>query len=279
MKKILFPTDFSPASMHAFVYALHLAKNIKGEIIVLHNYEMPIVDTNFVDVPIYRNEVYEGINLINFENFKDQIPALRKIADTHHLGTITIKSVLLEGDLVSNMLQLIEDETIDYVVMANKTTNRLEALFIGSATASIMSSTKAIVLGIPEETLYEPIKKIAFTTQFTTDDFNALNKVIEIAKPFDAQIDCLYVKTSDSEVNELILEEWKINFKDKNIHFHVIESDAVEETIIDFISIHKINMLAILNIERGFFEGLFHKSLTKELSFHLKIPLLALHSK
>ena len=124
------------------------------------------------------------------------------------------------------------------------------------------------------------INSIDVKTQAEYDKkFNALKKVIEIAKPFDAQIDCLYVKTPDSEVNELILEEWKINFKDKNIHFHVIESDAVEETIIDFIDIHKINMLAILNIERGFFEGLFHKSLTKKLSFHLKIPLLALHSK
>jgi nucleotide-binding universal stress UspA family protein len=38
MKKILFPTDFSENSLHAFGYALQLAKKLGAEIITLHVY-------------------------------------------------------------------------------------------------------------------------------------------------------------------------------------------------------------------------------------------------
>src|SRR6187551_3307573 len=109
MQKILFPTDFSKASLNAFVYALSLAKNINAEIIILHVYELPIIDTNYVDTPVYLSQIYESIDLTNFENFKDQIPASRSIAENHELQDIKLSNVLLEGDLVNNVLQLIKD--------------------------------------------------------------------------------------------------------------------------------------------------------------------------
>src|SRR5436190_22459853 len=90
MQKILFPTDFSKASLNAFTYALHLAKNIGAEIVVLHVYELPIIDTNYVDTPVYLTQIYESIDLSNFENFRGQIPLLRSIAETHGLEDIKI---------------------------------------------------------------------------------------------------------------------------------------------------------------------------------------------
>lgn len=278
MKKILFPTDFSETSLNAFVYALQLAKCINAEIITLHVYQLPILDSNYMDVPIYLTQIYENIDLSNFENFKDQIPALRTIAENHKLEHIKTSNVLLDGDLVSNVLRIVEEEAIEYVVMGTHGASGLKEIFLGSSTASIMNGTKAFVLGIPKDSKYEPIKRIAFTTKFTDEDAIALKKLIEIAQGFDAHIDCLHVKTSTSDDNKLFIEQWKKQFSDQNVDYHIIENKQVEETIIDFIEAHKINMLAMLNHNRGFFEGLFHTSLTKKLAFHLNIPLLALHN-
>ena len=36
-------------------------------------------------------------------------------------------------------------------------------------------------------------------------------------------------------------------------------------------------MLAMLNYKRGFFEELFKQSLTQKLSYHVQVPLLAIH--
>jgi len=76
MKKILFPTDFSEASINAFIYALKLADSIKGEIITLHVYDLPQV--GYSNVPGVLNEIYDLIELGNFENYKDQVPFLRR---------------------------------------------------------------------------------------------------------------------------------------------------------------------------------------------------------
>ena len=47
MTKILFPTDFSNVANNAFVHALGLAKLVHGELILLHTYELPIIDSQF----------------------------------------------------------------------------------------------------------------------------------------------------------------------------------------------------------------------------------------
>lgn len=278
MKKILFPTDFSETSLNAFVYALALAKNINAEIITLHVYQLPIMDHNYIELPIYISQVYESVDLSNFENFKDQIPALRAIAEKHKMNNIKLSNVLLEGDLVQNILEIVTKEKIDFVVMGTKGANGIKEIFLGSSTASVMSGSNAIVLGIPEASVYEPIKRIAFTTKFTDQDAIALRKLIDIAKNFNAHIDCLYIKNANSEDNSVFKAQWISGFANEKIAFHTIESNDVEDTIIDFIALHKINVLAILNQERSFFESLFHQSLTRKLAFHIKVPLMALHN-
>jgi hypothetical protein len=45
MKKILLPIDFSETSDNAFVYAIEMAKIFKAELILLHTFDLPIVDS------------------------------------------------------------------------------------------------------------------------------------------------------------------------------------------------------------------------------------------
>lgn len=277
MRKILFPTDFSETSNNAFVYALKLAENINAEVITLHVYGLPIMDMSYMDVPVYQAEVYESLELNNFENFKDQIPILRKIAEHHNLEHIKISNVMLQGDLVTNIVQMVKEEYIDYVVMGTDGATGIKEFFIGSATASVMTGTKAMVLSIPAEAKYEPIKKIGFATQFTIEELDALRRLLPLAKGFDASIDCIYVKTADNSVNEVVIADWKVIFKEEKITFHTIQSKDVEETMVDFIELHRINLFAMFNPKPGFWEGIFYTSLTKKMAWHLKVPLLALH--
>jgi nucleotide-binding universal stress UspA family protein len=51
----------------------------------------------------------------------------------------------------------------------------------------------------------------------------------------------------------------------------------VEDSILDFIKLHRINLLAVAKHKRGFWDSLFHASLTKKLAMHIHIPLLVVH--
>lgn len=275
MKKILFPTDFSETSNNAFVYALQLAKNLNAEVITLHVYELPMVD--YINVPAYLADIYETVEMSTFQNYKGQIPILRDIAAQHKLDDIKISNVLMDGDLVSTILQLIKEEDVDYVVMGTKGATGLKETFLGSSTGSVMTDSKAIVLGIPEQSTYRPIKRITFTTRFRDKDRKALRKVVEFAKGFGAHVDCIYIKSSKSDVKEVVIADWKLHFPESEVTFYIIESNDVEQSILDFTEQNNTDVLAMLHYKKGFFEGLFTKSLTKKLAFHIKIPLLAMN--
>ncbi len=275
MKKILFPTDFSETSNNAFIYALQLAKNLNAEVITLHVYELPMVD--YINVPAYLADIYETVEMSTFQNYKGQIPILREIAAKHQLEDIKISNVLMDGDLVSTILQLIKEENIDYVVMGTKGASGLKEKFLGSSTGSVMTDSKAIVLGIPEESNYKKIERIVFSTRFREKDQNALRKVVKFAEAFGAHIDCLYIKTSKSDVKDVVIANWRLLFAESNTTFHIIENEDVEQSILNFTEQNNTDVLAMLHYKKGFFEGLFTQSLTKKLAFHIKIPLLALN--
>lgn len=277
MKKILFPTDFSENANNAFVYALKWAEKYEAEIITLHVYELPVLDMSFVDIPLYQAEVYQSIEMGSFENFKDQIPILRNIASQHGLSHIPLNNILLSGDLVSNILEIVQKEYIDFVIMGTTGSNGFKGMFLGSNTASVMSGTNTYVIGIPEKAIYQSITKIAFTTQFTIEELDSLRRLIPIAKKFDAEIECVYIKNETNAVKEIIIADWEVIFREENVRFHIIESNDVQEAILEFINEHHINLLTISKHKRGFWEGLFHSSLTEKLSNNVQIPLLVLH--
>lgn len=275
MKRILFPTDFSEASNNAFVYALKLADAIKAELITLHAYELP--QLHMGGLPNTLKEVYDSIELENFENFKDQIPLLREIAEKHKLGHVKISNILKHGDLIWTIKKVTKEENIDYVVMGTKGATGLKETFLGSNTGSVMTELEAYVIGVPQSSEYNGIQNIVFTTRFREKDLKALKKVIKLAKLFDAKVHCLYVKTKKTDVNPVIIEDWKFLLKDEKVVFHIIEDENVQQTILHFVDSYNVDLLAMLNYKRGFFEELFKQSLTQKLSYHVQIPLLAIH--
>jgi nucleotide-binding universal stress UspA family protein len=276
MKKIIFPTDFSDISKNAFLYALHLAKNTHAEIITLHTYQYPTM--NYMDVPIYLPEIYEVTELSQFENYKGHIPVLHEIAAKHRLDHVKVSNVLESGDLIENIVHLTKKEGAEYIVMGTKGATGLAATFLGSTTEKVMNESNAVVIAIPEDCSYQPIKKILFITEFKTEEIEVLKKTLSIAKAFHSHVDCLYVQPKHNPVEEAIIQDWKNLFKNHDVAFHCIESDDKEGLILEFIPLYNINMLAMTTHYRNFFQRIFDVSLSRKLAFHTKIPVLAFHS-
>jgi len=274
MKKILFPTDFSEASINAFIYALKLADSIKGEIITLHVYDLPQV--GYSNVPGVLNEIYDLIELGNFENYKDQVPFLRRIAEQNNMEHIKISNVLDYGNLINKIVKIVNDENIDFVVMGTKGATSLKETFLGTATTKVMNATKAIVFAIPENCEYKQIKKILFLTKYNFEDIEVLKKVIEFATVFEAHIDCLHVKSPHQKDNDAFKEEWQKIAKDQDITLHTISNNDVEGIILEFIDLNKIDMITMHIYHKNFFKKLFQISLSKKLAFHINIPILAI---
>lgn len=277
MQKILFPTDFSETANNAFVYVLEMAKTFDAEVIVLHVYDLPPI--SYEGYPIYVAEVYDSIELDKFENFKDQVPYLRKIAEEHHFDNVKMRHVLEQGDLVSTIKALVKKENVTLIVMGTTGASGMKETFLGSNTGSVIANVPVTLLSIPEKASFNKIKKIAFTTRFRTKDHHALRQAVDFANKVNAKVDCLYVRTSSSDVKESQIQKWRDDFKADPVAFFVIPDNNVEDTIFEFLDNQEIDILAMLTYKRTFFQELFGRSFTKKLSYHSEIPLLVFHEK
>ena len=275
MKKILFPTDFSEVSNNAFIYALKLAESINAEIVTMHVYQLP--EVNYVNVAEYLYEVYDVTELSNFENYKDEVPVLRSIAEANNLGHIKISHALILGNVVSEIKKITENENFDFVVMGTKGATSLKETFLGTITTKVMNDVKTVVLAIPEHCKYEPIEKVLFITEYKPEERASFLKAMNFAKTFQAHIDCLHVEPTHHQVNNDFINDWNEMIKDKDILSHSIKGDDVEGIILYFIDLHKINLIAMHVQHRSFFEKLFKISLSKKLAFHINVPILAIH--
>lgn len=275
MKKILFPTDFSDAATNAFIHALEFAKVVKAELILLHTFEIPVYDSQFF--PENYASIYSSIELAKFEMFKDEIPKLRTIAAERKLDDIVIKHRLMDGDLIYNLKNAVEEDKADFVIMGTNSVSDWTKFFTGSNTESIISGVEVPVLCVPIDAKYKKVKTIGFTTRYREKDKKELKKILKIAKKTDAKVKCLYVKTSNSDVTDQTRKEWEIEFAGENVEFLVLPSDDVKETILDFVLFKDIDILTTIKHKRSFFEGLFDSSFTKKISKEVPIPILVMH--
>lgn len=275
MKKILFPTDFSPVATNAFIHALGLAKSVHGELILLHTYELPIIDNQFA--PQNYQTIFDSLELANFDKFKDEIPKLRKIAEDNKMEDIKMSHMLMDGDLLYNIKEIIKKEKIDFVVMGTSGATGWKETFVGTNTGDAIVNLSVPVLSVPEKSNYSKIETIGFTTRFREKDKDALKKVIEIAKLTNAVVKCLYVETKSTDNTEDTYQQWHEQFKDEPVQFFIIPSEEVNQTIEEFIVHQNIDVLAMLTYKRSFFKWLFTSSFTEKMSYHCTIPILALH--
>ncbi|MFV8271507.1 universal stress protein [Flavobacterium sp. GT2N3] len=275
MKKILFPTDFSDVSKNAFIYALKLADSIDAEIITIHVYHLQQV--GYINVSKYLHEIYDVTELSNFENYKDEVPILRRIAEENNLDKVKISHVLVLGNLIDEIQKIIKHENVDFIVMGTKGATSLKETFLGTVATKVMNNVKAVILAIPERCKYQPIKNLLFITEYKFADIECFTRVMALTKILQAHIDCLRVQSPHHENKNTDMQEWNELIKSHNIALHSISGDDVEGIILNFMDSYKINMIAMHVYHKNFFEKLFQISLSKKLAFHVNVPILAIH--
>ncbi len=274
MKNILFPTDFSDTANAAFTYALKFADIFNAEIIVLHTYSLPIVETPVL--PEAAKEVFDAVTYNQEEKFEDEIKNLQKIAEKRKPEGVKLRKILLSGDLTYNINKVCSDENVDLIVMGTTGASGAKEIFLGSNTATVIANSKVTVLAVPTAAeFHHQIKNIAFTTQYKDEDNEAVEQLLKIANKIGANISCLHIKNDDdpSDIDDKI-NEWKMLYKDERINFFNIAGDHIEQTILDFIENQHIDVVAMLKHKRSFFERLFHRSLTRKMAYHSKVPII-----
>lgn len=277
MRKILFPTDFSDAADNAFVYALHLAKEMDASLLVLNTYMQPVLSATHAGRPELVPEIYENYELHQFENFKEHTAALHKLAQELQLDNVPLTFLFEEGTVVANAQRIIQEENIQLVVMGtNRAAGIMDKIF-GSNTLGVIRGVKVPVLSVPKEAQYQGIKEILFTTLFRDKDEAALLQIMEIAEKFNVKVKCAHV-LQDKSVNIIgVTDRWERHFSQDKLEFVLLDlKESVEATLNEYIENHRVDLLCVVKRNKNLLERLFLSSMSNRLRMHTNTATLVL---
>lgn len=141
-KKILVPTDFSPASKQAIPYGCELAKQHGAELLLCHVLEMPHYPT-----------LFEGTALVVppiDESLRAQLSSqLQKLADdTAEEHAIRCRAVMRDGPPTQELLDCATEESADLIVVATHGYTGLKHMLLGSTAEQIVRHASCPVLTI-----------------------------------------------------------------------------------------------------------------------------------
>lgn len=282
MKKILVPTDFSPNADKALDFAVQIAKQTKGKIILVHICDL-------VDLA-YQDNLWlkKGYNKKVVKEAKEKLSLYKdSIRDAENM---IIQTVLYDGLITDTLLEAVKLHMPDIIIMGTLGSSGASERIFGSKTAGLIGKTNVPVLAVPLLSEWAaPANILLALNNFNEGRPLIISSAIELAELFSSNL--TVVKFSETagtspEKNAAIekagdsyarkLQSFSVNMKPVFVH---LKGHKFEKAIEKYISKNNIDIMVMITHKRTFLKNLFHRSMTKKMSYHLNIPLLAIPAK
>ena len=273
-RRILCPTDFSNNAQNAIKYAIELFKNETCVFYILNTYKVEAYTMEFSitkDLEDSEKKSIGGLNVI-----LDWLSG--NTASKNHEFHMVSEC----GNLIDIMKTKVEKQDIEMVVMGTKGATNSRMDIYGSQTVLAMEEIRNCpVLAVPANTIYKEIKEIVFPTNFKTAyKRREFQYLVDIAKISNSSITVLNIQSKDDRLdsdqltNKKLLKEY---FEDLAYSFHTLDNKEVQSAINSFIEIRGSDMVAFINRKHSFFGMILSRPMVKNLNYHTKVPVLALH--
>ena len=168
MRKILFPTDFSPASDNALEFALKLAEKLNATVDLMNVYHLPVADASSVP-PEYIEKMLEDKKKLveaKLESFVHGCNAL-------HIGELKAVYGIFIYHEIADLARFGE---YDLILMGTKGEHNPMDRLLGTVTTHTMLQAPCPVMAIPREASFRKIQHIAYATDFKITDEHAVGQ-------------------------------------------------------------------------------------------------------
>jgi nucleotide-binding universal stress UspA family protein len=278
MKKILVPTDFSLTANKALDFAVQIARQAKAEIILVH--ACNLIDTTFKD----RQTMYKEHNQAITDKANENLLLLKKsIEDAEKLF---VNTKLYRGAVTDTILQASDKHHADLIIMGTLGEAGLKEKIFGSKTAGIIGKTNVPIIAVPLLCEWNIPEKILLAVNDFEKQPDIISPVFELAELFNATVHiAIFTDVDSAEALDYLKhkrnitayeEKLKTLYKQTVIKSVHLDGHRFQETIEEYILEHRIDIVAMVTHKRTFLESIFNRSMTKKMSYHTRIPLLAI---
>lgn len=282
MKTIMVLTDFSERAECAAEYAWQLALFLGADLLFYNAYHVPqgiavetaVLPGIYGDYSIAEEESQEKLHSL-IMRLQDKFQPSGQERDPF----VLCKSG--KGNLSENVKPLLTQYDIWLIIMGDKSDESFFShLIIGSDSNRMIKKANRPLLMIPEKAKFRKLRRIAFAADsLKNSDLEALDYLIEIASPFNAEIVITNVSLKDSRayvLNQRLLSFSKIGsvINYRKINYIDLKESNVSETLVEFAHLANLDMIALFQKRSVFYEQVFQESNTKKMMNYHVLPLL-----
>lgn len=282
MRTILVPTDFSDCSSDAVKYAIHFAEKTERKLLFFNSTFLLIPAGSSAKKHLNAVKSDKELKLKTLIEFIEKIYASLKIKRDENNTRFLVK---VGNSVVVNITETISEQFIDLIIIGTHGATGFRKVFFGSNTASIIEQSFCPVLAIPHKYKFDGIKTIAYASSDLNKLKKELKKIIPVTHKLEASLEIFHItrieearfKWNDFNSKEF-MKSLSRQFRFYNMSLYVIdgEKNRLINEIRDFVKHKEPDLLAMLTHKRSSFEKVFNTSKTKEISYQLNVPLMAL---
>ncbi|REJ83569.1 MAG: universal stress protein [Bacteroidetes bacterium] len=275
IKTIIAPTDFSKAADEAIWYAAELAYKFDAHLILYHSFIG--YESGFYPLSQSRRENEDTRK--NLVRKLDVIKsALRKSGNDARIS-VTVE----RGPENLRLLEFCEKKNADMIVMGTIGATAKREVVMGSFAAKTMINANCPVLAVPSGCKDKIPAKITYATSYDKKDIKAVVFLSEFQTHLNSSICILHI---DNGENTELSDDFAFNdykaavqkkFNKLKLNFKHTRGEDISKEILKICEKDNTDLLALSpRKKKGFFDKLFHKSITKKTAYSIRIPLLAI---
>lgn len=272
MKKIVVATDFSENSKKGILFAIQLAKQTDCELIfynVLQIYQPTIWDTTYYNV-------YEAAEIKQSQAFLDNFinGIFLDINDANQNYSCICEIGLNAGN---EIIAFANKHKADFICVGNLGNGKLIQM-LGTVASELIAFSTIPVIIIPENYSVKPITNIFFASDFMNFE-SEFHQIELFSTAVNANLNIYhfdYQAILDGDKNKF--EKINTRHQSDKVQFHLRNLNSGKpllEQIENEIDSNNPSLIVVFTKQnRNWFDRLFLSSLSKELVFDTKIPML-----
>jgi nucleotide-binding universal stress UspA family protein len=261
MKRILCPTDFSPAADNAIAFAAKLAQTTGSTITLLHIWSI----FDFLDI-----------------NPKPSLALIRDELELQSLQVTRTFKISCDSDMRISYQQLGHaikacEADYDLVVLGTTGPNDLLSLLSGSHAYQVIRASAVPVFLVPEGVTYHGFPKVTLAFDYWRSLLLPTAPLQWLVTRYNSDLTILQVmEESISEEAQAELKQLQDKFsgpENQAMLFHTVHAAQVPEAINQYVLDHRPDLLALCVTQDNWFKRIFHRSAIRHLSMVGKCPL------
>jgi len=271
MVNILVPTDFSQLSKSAVKYAIKIANRLDGNVTVLHVMTM----TRALRLSMMERIRSSEHNMMDTAEAELEV-MIKTIAEQYKAKTPVKYQVVRGSYFPSTLLREARRLRSGLIVMGTRGASGLAKAVLGSNTNSVIEVSHVPVLAVPEKADFKGFRNVVYASDLRNIE-EELEILIRYIERFGSTIHLIHIVPPGDQVDviEAKIEDVLKRFAYKNIITLVLVDNDVESALDQYVEVSKADVLAMFTHEISFVEKVFDRSMTRNMAFHSRVPLLA----